>query len=87
MKKLNAIISSPRDIMFYKNEYIAEDAAQKFDVLRTKTICESLSELGNVSSPHESIIVPEMYLHFTNLLLHNNKSLRFEAWASKHINL
>ena len=73
--------------MFYKNEYIAEDAAQKFDVLRTKTICERLSELGNVSSPHESIIVPEMYLHFTNLLLHNNKSLRFEAWASQHINL
>ena len=54
-------------------------AADSFNVEETKHICEKLGELAGVSSPHEALIVPEMYLNFSNLLIHNNKSLRFSA--------
>ena len=62
-----------------------EDAAQQFDVERTKTICESLSRLADVKSPHDAFVVPEMYLQFSNLLLNNSRSLRFSLWATKHM--
>ena len=52
-------------------------AADSFNVEETKHICKKLGELAGVSSPHEALIVPEMYLNFSNLLIHNNKSLRF----------
>jgi len=54
-------------------------AADSFNVEETKHICEKLGELAGVSSPHEALIVPEMYLNFSNLLIHNNKSLRFST--------
>lgn len=62
-----------------------ENAAEQFDVEQTKTICETLGRLANVKSPHDAFVIPEMYLHFSNLLLNNSRSLRFSSWALKHM--
>ena len=37
-----------------------------------------------VSSPHEVLVVPEMYLTLANLIQTNNKSIRFMAWAKQN---
>lgn len=54
-----------------------ENAAECLDLHRTKTICTKLGKLANVESPHSSLVTPEMFLNFSNLMINNSKSLKF----------
>ena len=42
-----------------------------------------LNAASGVSSPHESFIMPELYLHYSSVFLFGNKSLAFKVFSDK----
>ena len=42
-----------------------------------------LHAVSGVSSPHESFIMPELYLHYSSVFLFGNKSLAFKVFSDK----
>ena len=38
---------------------------------------------AGVKSPHESLIIPELYLHYSSVFLYGNKSLPFRVFADQ----
>ena len=42
-----------------------------------------LNAVSGVSSPHESFIMPELYLHYSSVFLFGNKSLAFKIFSDK----
>ena len=41
--------------------------------------------IAGVSSPHECLIMPELYLHYSSVFLYGNKSLRFKEFSGNII--
>ena len=37
--------------------------------------------LAGLTPPHPSLIMPELYLHYTTVFLHGNKSLGFRIFS------
>ena len=37
--------------------------------------------LAGLTPPHPSLIMPELYLHYTSVFLHGNKSLVFRIFS------
>ena len=60
-------------------------AVSKMAVVETWRLSQELSESVEVSPPHQAIILPELYLHYSSVFLFGNKSLSFRVFADKII--
>ena len=54
-------------------------------VLETCRLSKELSESVRVLPPHQAIIMPELYLHYSSVFLYGNKSFSFRVFADKII--
>jgi len=61
-----------------------ENQASSLEIKNARNTCLQMGECAQVTSPHEVLVVPEMYLTLANLIQTNNKSIRFMAWATQN---
>ena len=62
-----------------------DDAVARMKVVETLTLCKVLANTNNVITPHECMILPELYLHYSSVFLFGNKSLAFRIFSDKVI--
>ena len=58
-----------------------ESALSHLDVECIRELCLSLARLVNVTGPHQAKVHPELYLAYSVLFLHGNKSVSFRKYS------
>ena len=52
-------------------------------VMEAVQVCKQLAGVVGVSPPHQALVMPEMYLHYSLVFLYGNKSLSFKLFSDK----
>ena len=60
-------------------------AVDNMKVLEAFDLCRELSNTHGVKPPHECLIMPELYLHYSSVFLYGNKSLAFKVFSDQII--
>ena len=58
-----------------------ESALDHLDVVTVRDLCLSLDRLVRVTGPHQARVQPELYLYYSFLFLHGNKSVSFQRYS------
>ena len=61
------------------------NAVDNMKLMEAFQLCKELSGLHGVKSPHECLIMPELYLHYSSVFLYGNKSLSFKVFSDQII--
>ena len=60
-----------------------DSAVNNMKVKEAVEISKKMADIVGVSPPHDALVMPEMYFHYSLVFLHGNKSLSFQLFADK----
>ena len=60
-----------------------DTAVNNMRVNEAMKICKQMADLVGVTPPHNALVMPEMYFHYSLVFLYGNKSLSFQVFADR----
>ena len=60
-----------------------DSAVNNMKVKEAVEISKKMADIVGVSPPHDALVMPEMYFHYSLVFLYGNKSLSFQLFADK----
>ena len=62
-----------------------DSAVNNMRVQEAMKNCKQMADLVGVTPPHNALIMPEMYFHYSLVFLYGNKSLSFRLFSERII--